>query len=57
MFYRISKGRAVERSRYLRNRMTDNPESDWIVVPNCHAALVLKDLWRKAQAIGEARKQ
>jgi len=56
-FHRISKGRAVERSRYHRNRMADNPESDWIVVPNCHEALVPKDLWRKAQAIREARKQ
>ena len=32
-------------------------ESDWIVVPNCHKALVPKELWRKAQAIREARKQ
>ena len=39
------------------NRMADNPESDWIVVPNCHEALVPMDLWRKAQAIREARKQ
>jgi len=56
-FHRISKGRAVERSRYNMNRMADNLESDWIVVPNCHEALVPKDLWRKAQAIREARKE
>ncbi|MCZ6688077.1 MAG: recombinase family protein [Planctomycetota bacterium] len=54
-FYKISQGRAVERDGVHEARLVPNDESEWIVVPDSHEAIIRRALFEKARQRREAR--
>ncbi|MCC7193624.1 MAG: recombinase family protein [Phycisphaeraceae bacterium] len=49
-FHRIVEGQAIQREDVYANRLEPNEESDWIVVPDSHPALVNRRIWELAKA-------
>jgi DNA invertase Pin-like site-specific DNA recombinase len=56
-FHRVQGGMAKQRPRREANKPRQNPESDWIVVPNTHEALVPPPTFDRAQDVMRARAQ
>jgi DNA invertase Pin-like site-specific DNA recombinase len=54
-FFRVSNERAAARPLHRLGRGEVNPESDWIVVPDTHAALVPRDVFDVAKALRARR--
>ncbi len=54
-FYRIVDGRAVERKGVIGRRLERNDESDWIIIPGAHRALVARRTFETARQWLEAK--
>ena len=50
-FHRIAQGRAVERRGVVGRRLESNDESDWIVVPGAHPAIISRRTWEQAKSL------
>jgi DNA invertase Pin-like site-specific DNA recombinase len=54
-FHRLQGGAVVERPRIDADKPRQNPESDWIVVPNTHESLVPPPMFDRAQELMRGR--
>ena len=54
-FHRLQGGAVVERPRVEADKPRQNPESDWIIVPNTHEPLVPPPTFDRAQELMQGR--